>query len=68
MKYSLQLRKNKNLFKRYKYLCQNSLMIKYFWILSYNHWGEGGGGGGWISLKYPILNFKKTVYLKNIWM
>ena len=25
-------------------------------------------GGFWVSLNYPILNFKKMVYPKNIWM
>ena len=24
--------------------------------------------GFWVSLNYPILNFKKTVYPKNVWM
>ena len=30
--------KNKNLFKRHKYTSPNALNIKYFWIISYNHW------------------------------
>ena len=25
-------------------------------------------GGFWVSLNYPILNFKKTVCPKNVWM
>ena len=25
-------------------------------------------GSFWVSLNYPILNFKKTVYPKNVWM
>ena len=39
MKYSLQILKNKNLFKRHKYPSPNALNIKYFWTLSYNNWG-----------------------------
>ena len=35
---------------------------KYFWTLSYCHWGF------WVSLSYPILNLKKTVCPKDIWM
>ena len=38
MKYSLQILKNKNLFKRHKYPSPNALNIKYFWTLSDNHW------------------------------
>ena len=33
-----------------------------FLTLSYNYWGF------WVSLNYPILNFKKTVCSKNVWM
>ena len=36
--------------------------IKYQ-TLSYNYWG-----GFWVSINYPILNFKKTVGPKNVWM
>ena len=43
MKYSLRILKNKNLFNRRKYPSQNALNIKYFWPLSYNHWGFLGG-------------------------
>ena len=42
MKYSLQILKNKNLFKRLKYPFPNALDIKYFWTLSGNHWGFFG--------------------------
>ena len=38
MKYSLQILKNKNLFKRLKYPSPNALNIKYFSTLSYNYW------------------------------
>ena len=38
MKYSLQILKNKNLFKRLKYSLPNALNIKYFWTLNYNYW------------------------------
>ena len=38
MKYSLQILKNNNLFKRLKYSLPNALNIKYFWTLSYNYW------------------------------
>ena len=38
MKYSLQIPKNKNIFKRHIYPFPNALNIKYFWTLSYNHW------------------------------
>ena len=37
MKYSLQILKNKNLFKRQKYPFLNALNIKYFCTLSYKH-------------------------------
>ena len=35
-----------------------------------NNFGHSGTtiGGFWVSLNYPILNFKKTVCPKNIWM
>ena len=62
MKYSLLILKNKNLFKRHKYPFPNALNTKYFLTLSYNHWGF------WVSLNYPVLNFKKTVCPKNVWM
>ena len=39
MKYSFGILKNKNLFKRHKYPSSNALIIRYFWTLSYNHWG-----------------------------
>ena len=35
---------------------------KYLWTLSYCHWGF------WVSLSYPILNLKKTVCPKDVWM
>ena len=62
MKLSLQILKNKNLFKRHKYPSPNALNIKYFWTLSYYHWGF------WVSLNYLILNFKKTICPKSIWI
>ena len=37
MKYSQQILKNKNLFKRLKYSSSNALNIKYSWTLSYNY-------------------------------
>ena len=37
MKFSLQILKNKNLFKRLKYSLSNALSIKYFWTF-YNYW------------------------------
>ena len=55
MKYSLRTLENKNLFKRHKYPSPDALNIKYFWTLSYKHWGF------LVSLNYPILNFKKKV-------
>ena len=39
MKYSLQILKNKNLFKRHKYPSPTALNIQYFWTFSYNYWG-----------------------------
>ena len=39
MKYSLPILKNKTFFKKHNYLYPNALKIKYFWNLSYNHWG-----------------------------
>ena len=63
MKYSIRIVKNKNLFKRHKYPSPNAFSIKYFWTLSCNHWG-----GFWVSLNYPILNFKKTVCPKTFWV
>ena len=38
------------------------MSTKYFWSLSYNHWGVLG------SLSYPIPNFKKMVCPKNLLM
>ena len=62
MKYSLRIRKNKNFFKRHK-------------ILPQMHWTSNIFGpstttieGFRVSLNYPILNFKKTVCSKNIWI
>ena len=39
MRYSLRILENKNLFKRHNYPSPNTLNIKYFWTISYNHWG-----------------------------
>ena len=62
MKYSLQTLKNRKIFKRRKYTSQM-------------HWTSNIFGhpattirGFWASLNYPILNFKKTVCPKNVWM
>ena len=48
----------------YKYLKTKifSRDTNILWTLSYSHWGF------WVSLNYPILNFKKMVCPKNIWM
>ena len=54
--------KIKNFFKRLEYPSPNALNIRCFWTLSYNYWRFG------VSLNYPILNFKKTVCPKNVWM
>ena len=62
MKYSLQISKNKNLFKRHKYPSPNALNIKHFWTLIKTI------GGSWVSLNRLILNFKKTSCPKNVWM
>ena len=61
MKFSLQILKNKNLFKRLKYSLSNALSIKYFWTFTII-------GSFWVSLNYQILNFKKTVCPKKVWM
>ena len=62
MKYSLRILKNKNLSKRLKYPSPNELSIKYFWHSATII------GGFRVSLNYPILNFKKTVCPKNVWI
>ena len=62
MKYSIQIYKNKNLFKRHKYPSPNALNIKHFWTLIKTT------GGSWVSLNHLILNFKKTSCPKNVWM
>ena len=54
--------KNKHFFKRPKYPSPNALNIRYFWTLTYNYWGFE------VSLSYRILNFKKMVCPKNVWM
>ena len=58
MKYSLQILKKKFFLKRRKHPSPNALNIKYFWTL----------GDFRLLLNYPILNFKKTVCPKNLWM
>ena len=62
MKYSPQIHKNKKFFKRHK-------------ILPQMHWTSNIFGpsattieGFWVSLNYPILNFKKTVCSKYVWI
>ena len=56
----------KNLFKR-----QISFLkcIKHQWTLNNNIFGHSATtiGGVWVSLNYPILNFKKTVCPKSVW-
>ena len=41
-------------------------------ILLHTHWTSNifglSIGGFWVSLNYPIINFKKTVCPKNVWM
>ena len=63
MKYSLQILKNRNLFKRHKYPSPNAWNIKMFLDPQlYKHWRF------WVSLSYPILNFKKLVCPKSVRM
>lgn len=62
MKYSLCKLRNKNLFKRCKYPSPNA-MRSFFFVPSVTTIE-----GFWISLNYPILNFKKTVYPNIVWM
>ena len=50
------------IFSRDTYYSPDALNIKYFWTLSYNHWVFLA------SLNYPILNFKKMICPKNVWM
>ena len=59
MKYSLQILKNENFFKRLTYPSPNALNIKYFWHSATII------GGFWVSLNYPILNFKKMIWPKK---
>ena len=69
--YTFHVKTNSNIV--YKYLKPKSFQetqisfpkcIKHqiFLTLSYNYWGF------WVSLNYPILNFKKTICPKNVWM
>ena len=62
MKCSLQILKNKNRLKRHKYPSPN--------VLKSNIFGPSATTirGFWVSLIYPILNFKKMVCPKNVWM
>lgn len=52
---SLQVLRNKNLFKKDQYTSLSVSNIHYFWILSLHH------GGFWVTLSHPVTNFKKTV-------
>ena len=61
MKYSLKIVKNINIFKRHKYPSPNALNAKYLWTLSYILFFG-------VSLKYPLIKFKKTVCPKSVWM
>ena len=62
MKYSLQILKNENLFKRHTYPSQNALNIKQFQKLSYDHWGFSGI----TKLSNPYL--QENGMPNNIWM
>ena len=57
MKQSLQILKNKTCFKRHKYPRPNAFRPSATTI-----------GGFRVSLRYPILNFKKMVCPKNVSM
>ena len=58
MKYSLQILKNNNLFKRLKYSLPNALNIKYFWTLSYNYWE-------FLDTQLQLLGFLGITKLSN---
>ena len=63
MKYSLQILKNRNLFKRHKYPSPNAWNIKMFLDHQlYKHLRVLG------TTKLSNLNFKKLVCPKNVWM
>ena len=59
MKYSLQILKNKNL---------SNVLPQMHWTSNIFGHSATTIGGFWVSLNYPILNFKKTVCPKNVWM
>ena len=52
---SLQVLRNKSLFKKDQYPSLSVSNIHYFWTLSLHH------GGFWVTLSHPVTNFKKTV-------
>ena len=62
MRYSLQILKSKNLVRRHNYPSPNALNIEFY--------GPSATiiGGFWVSLIYSILNFKKMVCPKKVWM
>ena len=62
MKYCLRIFKNKNLFKRRKSFPK---CIEHQIFLDPQLQPLGLI---WVSVNYPILNFKKTVYPKIVWM
>ena len=44
------------------------LLSQMHWISNIFEYTAKTTGGFWVSLNYPILNFKKKVCLKNVWM
>ena len=69
MKYSLQILKNKNLFKRHKNPSPNALKIKYFWTLSYNHWvffGIAGNSKRTINELFPQNILVKQSHFQHV--
>ena len=62
MKYSLHILKNKNLSKR------PNILPQMHWTSNIFGHSATTIGVFWVSLNYPVLNFKKTVCPKNVWM
>ena len=65
-KYSLRILKNKSLSRDTNILQMHWTSNKF--LHSATAMGGGGEGGGFGCLNYPILNFKKTVCSKKVWM